>query len=71
MCKSKRISFYLGYGAGYDDVVIKGDISEGNFCAYYTKDDTVLAVATLMSDPVAADVAQKLQSGTMCKKSEL
>ena len=50
---------------------MKGNVADGKFIAYYTMGEKVIAVATLMSDPVAADVAQKLQNGTMCSKSEL
>ena len=28
---------YTGYGPGYDDVVVHGDMDEGKFLAYYTK----------------------------------
>ena len=27
----------LGYGVGYDDIVIKGDLEKLEFVAYYTK----------------------------------
>jgi len=62
---------YTGYGFGYDDIVIKGSVEEGKFCAYYCKGDEVVAVATLGSDPVAADVANRLQDGTMVPKCQL
>jgi len=43
---------YAGYGYGYDDIVYDGDVAEGKFVAYYCKGDNVIAVATLMRDPV-------------------
>ena len=62
---------FLGYGVGYDDIVITGDVTEGKFCAYYTCENDVIAVATMMSDPVAADVAQCLLAGQKIYKSDL
>ena len=62
---------YLGYGFGFDDVKTTGDVSGGKFCAYYTKGDKVVAVATMMSDPIAAEVAQRLQAGEVIKKFDL
>ena len=56
---------------GYDDIVITGDVSEGKFCAYYTIGDDVVAVATMMSDPVAAQVAEKMLAGEKIKKKDL
>ena len=61
----------LGYGVGYDDIVITGDVNEGKFCAYYTSGNYIIAVATMMSDPVAADVAQHLLAGQKLRKSDL
>lgn len=59
---------YTGYGVGYDDIVVKGDLEEGKFAAYYCKGDFVVAVATLGMDPLAAEVAQKFQCGMALKK---
>ena len=66
-----NVVLHPGYGFGYDDVVISGDVSAGKFCAYYTIGDDVVAVATMMSDPVAAEVAQKMLAGDPIKKSAL
>ena len=62
---------FLGYGFGFDDIIITGDVSDGKFCAYYTLGDKVVSVATMMSDPVAAEVAQRLQAGDVIKKSAI
>lgn len=56
---------------GYEDIVTTGDVSKGKFCAYYTIGDDVVAVATMMSDPVAAEVASKMLAGEKIKKSEI
>ena len=57
--------------SGYDDVVLKGKPKEGSFAAYYTKDDTVLAVATMGMDPVMAKCKVLMSEGRMLTKSEL
>jgi len=62
---------YTGYGFGYDDIVIRGSLEEGKFCAYYTKEDKVVAVATLGMDPLAAEVASKMQNGQVLLKADL
>jgi apoptosis-inducing factor 3 len=51
---------YAGYGAGFDDVHITGDLANLQFVAYYLKQGLVVAVATLNSDPVAAQFAEYL-----------
>ncbi|XP_078492604.1 apoptosis-inducing factor 3-like [Ciona intestinalis] len=62
---------YTGYGVGYDDIVIKGEVSDGKFCAYYTCKDQIVAIATMNSDPVAADFAQRMLSGKALTKSSI
>ena len=56
---------------GYKDIVTTGNVAEGKFCAYYTINDDVVAVATMMSDPVAADVASKMLAGEKILKSDI
>ena len=46
-------------------------MSEGKFAAYYTKGEIVIALATLMMDPLAADVAQRMLDGEVIKKKDL
>lgn len=62
---------YAGYGVGFDDVVIHGDLDELQFVAYYTKGDEVVAVASMKSDPVASQYAQFLYGGQTLTKSEI
>ena len=57
--------------SGYDDVVLKGKPQEGSFAAYYTKDETVLAVATMGMDPVMSKCKILMDEGRMLTKSEL
>jgi NADPH-dependent 2,4-dienoyl-CoA reductase/sulfur reductase-like enzyme len=58
---------------GYDDVVIKGDTSpeKASFIAYYTKGDTVVAVATMGKDPYMSQAAELMRRGKMPGKKEL
>lgn len=51
-----------GYGVGFDDVKIVGDLASLKFVAYYLKAGKVIAVATLASDPLAAKFAERLAS---------
>ena len=46
-------------------------MSEGKFCAYYTMGEKVIAIATLMMDPKAADFAQKLHEGVTVYKKDI
>lgn len=56
---------------GYDDVVIQGSLDEGKWTAYYTKGETVLAVATMGMDPVMVQSAELMALGKMPSKSQL
>ncbi|KAF7713875.1 Uncharacterized protein PECH_000785 [Penicillium ucsense] len=56
---------------GYDDVVIKGQPEEAKFAAYYTKGDTVIAVATMGMDPVMAKAAELMRRGHMPGKKAI
>ncbi|USW53676.1 Putative FAD/NAD-linked reductase, dimerization domain superfamily, FAD/NAD(P)-binding protein [Septoria linicola] len=67
---------YCGHTAnGYDDVIVQGntDVSDGkqSFVAYYTKDDTVVAVASMMKDPYMTQSAELMRRGKMPSKSEI
>ncbi|CAK1356862.1 Apoptosis-inducing factor 1 [Cercospora beticola] len=60
---------------GYDDVIVQGntDVSEGkqSFVAYYTKGDTIVAVASMMKDPYMTQSAELMRRGKMPSKSEI
>ncbi|KAL2350016.1 hypothetical protein BJ546DRAFT_1032336 [Cryomyces antarcticus] len=58
---------------GYDDVVIQGEQSpeKPSFVAYYTKGDTVVAVASMMKDPYMSQSAELMRRGAMPSKSEI
>ena len=56
---------------GYDDLVIQGNLDESTFSAFYTKDDTVVAVATMQMDPVMTKSAELMRRGNMPSKKDL
>ncbi|KAL5017385.1 hypothetical protein ScPMuIL_006974 [Solemya velum] len=62
---------YTGYGPGYDDIVVHGDLDQPKFVAYYTKGEEVVAVASLNFDPVVSQAAQMMSAGKKILKSEI
>ncbi|XP_072808918.1 apoptosis-inducing factor 3 [Vicugna pacos] len=62
---------YAGYGEGFDDVIIQGDLDELKFVAFYTKGDEVTSVASMNYDPIVSKVAEVLASGRTIRKREV
>ncbi|GAM84295.1 hypothetical protein ANO11243_022890 [Dothideomycetidae sp. 11243] len=65
---------YCGNTAnGYDDIVIKGETGAENpsWVAYYTKEDQVVAVASMMKDPYMTQAAELMRRGAMPGKKEI
>lgn len=62
---------YAGYGSGHDDVIIQGSLEDYKFVAYYTKGDKVIAVASIGSDPVAAQAAEMFYNKIPFLKSDV
>ena len=56
---------------GWDDLVLKGQPEEAKFVAYYTKGETVVAVASMMVDPVMTQASELMRRGAMPSKSEI
>lgn len=56
---------------GYDDIVIQGSLDEGKWAAYYTKGETVVAVASMGYDPVMTQSAELMALGKMPSKSQI
>jgi NADPH-dependent 2,4-dienoyl-CoA reductase/sulfur reductase-like enzyme len=56
---------------GWDDLVLKGQPDEGKFAAYYTKGETVVAVASMMMDPIMTQASELMRREKMPSKSEL
>lgn len=57
--------------AGYDDIVIQGSLEEGKWAAYYTKGETVVAMASMGYDPAMTQTAELMALGKMPGKSQL
>uniref|UniRef100_A0A0B7BB79 FAD/NAD(P)-binding domain-containing protein n=1 Tax=Arion vulgaris TaxID=1028688 RepID=A0A0B7BB79_9EUPU len=62
---------YTGYGPGYDDIVLHGDLNDNKFVAYYTKNDKVVAVASLGWDPIVSQAAELMSNGGSISKDEI
>lgn len=63
---------YCGSAAGgWDDVVLRGDAAEAKFVAFYAQGETVVAVASMGMDPVAAQSAELMRLGKMPSKTQL
>jgi NADPH-dependent 2,4-dienoyl-CoA reductase/sulfur reductase-like enzyme len=56
---------------GTDDLVLKGQPEESKFVAFYTKGETVVAVASMQIDPVVMQASELMRRGKMPSKSEL
>lgn len=55
----------------FDDVILQGDTQKPSWCAFYTRGETVVAVASMMMDPVMAKAAELMKRGAMPSKSEI
>lgn len=56
---------------GYDDVVVTGEPEKAAFVAYYTKGETVVAVASMGKDPYMVQAAELMRRGAMVGKKDL
>jgi len=70
--EAKYYLFYnfKGFNRGYTDVIINGDLENFKAVVYYCKGDEVVAVATIGSDPIAAQFAELLGSGRTLNKEQ-
>jgi len=62
---------YCGIGAGYDDIIIKGNPDEMKFVAYYIKGDNVIAVSSMQNDPIVSKSAELMRLELMPSASEI
>lgn len=51
--------------------MLKGEPENNKFAAYYAQGDTVVAVASMMMDPIMSKCAELMLSEKMPTKSEL
>ena len=56
---------------GWDDLILKGEPENSKFAAYYTKDDEIVAVASMQMDPVMAKTAELMRAGKMLTKKDI
>jgi NADPH-dependent 2,4-dienoyl-CoA reductase/sulfur reductase-like enzyme len=56
---------------GWDDLVLKGEPENNKFAAFYTKGDDVVAVASMMMDPIMSKSAELMRSGKMPGKKDI
>lgn len=56
---------------GWDDLVMTGEPDNNKFAAFYCKGETVVAMASMMMDPIMAKTAELMRKGKMLSKSEL
>lgn len=56
---------------GWDDLVMQGQPNEAKFAAFYTKGETVVAVASMQMDPIMIQASELMRRGVMPGKSEL
>ncbi|PYI32817.1 AIF-like mitochondrial oxidoreductase [Aspergillus indologenus CBS 114.80] len=56
---------------GWDDLILHGEPENGKFAAYYTKGETVVAVATMGMDPIMVKCAELMRRKKMPTKSQI
>jgi NADPH-dependent 2,4-dienoyl-CoA reductase/sulfur reductase-like enzyme len=56
---------------GYDDLILQGEPEKSSFVAFYTKGETVVAVASMMKDPLVSQSVELMRRNKMPSKSEL
>ena len=56
---------------GWDDVIVDGNPAEAKFVAYYTKGDTVVAMASMGRDPLMVQSATLMRTKKMPGKKQL
>ncbi len=56
---------------GWDDLILKGEPENSKFAAYYTKDDQIVAVASMQMDPVMSKTAELMRVGKMLTKKDI
>ncbi|KAF9561966.1 flavoprotein [Agrocybe pediades] len=62
---------YCGYGAHFEDVIVKGSTADLKFVAYYVKDGKIVAVASMQNDPVVSKASELLRLGLMPTPDEV
>lgn len=66
-----QLRYCGGTTDGWDDLVLQGDPAAGKFVAFYTKGETVVAMASMGMDPAMVQSAELMKTGKMPSKSQL
>jgi hypothetical protein len=56
---------YAGVGSKWDDVIVHGDLDKLKFVAYYVRGDEVIAVSSMLNDPVVSKASTLLRHRRM------
>ncbi|OCT50040.1 Apoptosis-inducing factor 1 [Cladophialophora carrionii] len=56
---------------GWDELLLKGEPDNNKFAAFYCKGDTVVAMASMMMDPIMTKTAELMRRGKMLSKSQI
>lgn len=56
---------------GFDDLIVQGNLDEAKFAAFYTKGETVVAVATMGKDPMMTQASELMRRQAMPSRTEL
>lgn len=67
----KQLRYCGSTSSGYDDVLITGEPENEQFVAYYCKGQTVVAVATMATDPVMSKCSELMRRRNMPTKAEI
>ena len=62
---------YVGHSENYDDVAIQGSLDDKTFLAFYTENETVMAVAGVGRDRDIAAISELMRLGKMPAASEV
>lgn len=61
---------YAGFGDGYTELIMKGNVEDRKFLGLYIKNEEVIAAVSLNFDPAVSAVAERLLSGRVITKKE-
>jgi NADPH-dependent 2,4-dienoyl-CoA reductase/sulfur reductase-like enzyme/nitrite reductase/ring-hydroxylating ferredoxin subunit len=67
----KQLRYCGSTAGGWDSLVLKGEPENEKFAAYYCKGQSVVAVATMQTDPVMVKCVELLRRGNMPTKQEI
>lgn len=56
---------YCGHALSFDEIHIDGNLDKLEFVAYYIRQGTVIAAASMSRDPLVAVIAELLDAGKM------